>query len=459
MRIDFSMCLDRGLQSTTWYLYLDSRVIWMVDTRQNISRITMPTKDPLVNLSNNKVSSKIYLGNSFDVLQELEPCSVHTVVTSPPYWGLREYGTAEWQDGDPTCDHVAPPRGGQNPKTAAKQLTNHGTLSYQYTGTCKKCGAIRIDYQLGTELQPEEYVDNIVSLFREIWRVLREDGTVWLNLGDSYNGSGGAGGDYNEGGLKENQPRFLGRNADNLKPKDLVGIPWRVALALQADRWFLRSDIIWIKPNPMVEGGAIDRPTRAHEYVFLLSKNGSYSYDLDATKVPSKEGGFRNIHTGWIIPTRPFKGAHFATMPPRLAELCIMAGTPERGVCVDCNAPWKRVKANQWRPTCDCKTEDLPMWVNYPRSEPPDDASDEIIDKYNRDCINARNIQESLLKEYALIRTKPATVLDPFSGAATTGVMSARLGRNYVGIELNPKYIELSRERLIPEIGQTRIFY
>lgn len=181
--------------------------------------------------------------------------SVQCVVTSPPYYGLRDYGTARWEGGEEGCEHVQIKRasldsGLRNDGRKHKGLyegEKATKIEIAYRDTCRKCGAIRVDNQIGLEPTLEEYVANMVAVFREVWRVLRKDGVCWLNLGDSYNGSGGAGGDYNPGGLKEGQPRYPGHNASNLKPKDLVGIPWRVAFALQADGWYLRSDIIWAK--------------------------------------------------------------------------------------------------------------------------------------------------------------------------------------------------------------------
>ncbi len=280
----------------------------------------------------------VYHGDSRAVMAEMPAESVHCVVTSPPYWGLRDYGDAG---------------------------------------------------QLGLEPTPEAYVANMVDVFREVRRVLRSDGTVWLNLGDSYaNGPpSGTAGQWNG-----SSPLGRGRNAEasvkamqqvqrppGLKPKDLVGIPWRVAFALQADGWYLRSDIIWSKPNPMPES-VTDRPTKSHEYLFLLSKSPRYYFDADAVREDHAEvdrvqsekrrlqrmgrdvavvagGGQsskgigagwvtashtmrtnpagRNIRSVWTIATAPYPGAHFATFPPKLVEPCIKAGCPEGGVVLD----------------------------------------------------------------------------------------------------------------------------
>lgn len=266
----------------------------------------------------------VYHGDTREVMAQMEPESVHSVVTSPPYWGLRDYGEPG---------------------------------------------------QLGLERTPEEYVENMVAVFREVRRVLRADGTIWLNLGDSY-AAGGSGGYSDKSTLSGftspdtkgrvmNDAPMQRRAPDGLKPKDLVGIPWRVAFALQADGWYLRSDIIWAKPNPMPES-VTDRPTKSHEYLFLLAKSQRYYFDADAVReaaehrewrddrsnaitaypgspnrysdgpsgYPTNPAG-RNIRSVWTIATQPYPGAHFATFPPKLVEPCIKAGCPEGGVVLD----------------------------------------------------------------------------------------------------------------------------
>jgi DNA modification methylase len=271
----------------------------------------------------------VYDGDCRAVLASMPADSVDCVVTSPPYWGLRDYGS---------------------------------------------------DGQLGLERTPEEYVANMVAVFAEVRRVLKPSGTCWLNLGDSYAGARPAGG----GTMAGFNDRYFGRETDGgkqtemdtgkpardavagLKPKDLVGIPWRVAFALQADGWYLRSDIIWSKPNPMPES-VTDRPTKSHEYLFLLTKSPRYYFDQEGVREPEKPwnggrinapkfgperlvGGSgapgttsktfevikgANIRSVWTIATRPYPGAHFAVFPPELPERCIKAGSPELGVILD----------------------------------------------------------------------------------------------------------------------------
>lgn len=341
---------------------------------------------------------------------------MQTCVTSPPYWGLRDYGTARWEGGAEGCDHVQTEQLRRD-KSNGVFLATRGTQSQtaqtrQYRDTCGKCGARRIDAQIGLEATPEEFTRNLVEVFALVREVLADDGTLWLNLGDSYATSGVAGpqrdvsgglGGGRDLGTRGRQGSAVSSSGierftpPGLKPKDLCGIPWRVAFALQADGWYLRSDIIWHKPNPMPES-VTDRPTKSHEYLFLLSKKARYFYDADAIKEPAIDAGkfvktnggdglgdfgrtrdgfrrgvtvgeFRNRRTVWTITPKPFKGAHFATFPPKLVEPCVLAG-----------------------------------------SRPGD------------------------------------LVLDPFFGAGTTGMVAEQLGRRYVGIELNSAYSALARE-------------
>jgi DNA modification methylase len=260
-------------------------------------------------------------GDALTVLASLPAESVQTCITSPPYWGLRDYGTATWEGGEAGCDHKAPrqgrpeqgdefrQRGEDRGYAKGSNFANYGdrmTDSSVYRETCGKCNARRIDAQLGLEPTPEEYIARIVEVFREVRRVLRADGTCWVNLGDSYSGGGGYSPDApsNRGGNDRNGNRSREfssekRQAVNgLKPKDLVGIPWRVAFALQADGWYLRCDVIWAKPNPMPES-VTDRPTKSHEYLFLLSKSATYFYDAQAILEPNSEWTKKALDADW----------------------------------------------------------------------------------------------------------------------------------------------------------------
>ena len=319
------------------------------------------------------MKARILIGDARKRLAELPAGSVRTCITSPPYFGLRDYGTASWDGGDPECPHTGKPmatKANINRNTGGNDVKNATALEF-FRERCERCGAMRVDSQMGLEETPEAYVEEMVLLFREVWRVLADDGTLWLNLGDSYG-----------------------------KEKQLQGIPWRVALALQADGWTLRQDIIWAKPNPMPES-VTDRCTKSHEYVFLLSKSARYYYDHVAVKEDSvytdarldkgrsvyngkrdgKEGNGqrafvvvndkRNRRDVWTIASKPFKGAHFAVMPEALVEPCVLGGSAEGD-----------------------------------------------------------------------------TVLDPFTGSGTVAVVALQHGRNFVGTELNPEYGQIAKDRI-----------
>ena len=286
-----------------------------------------------------RMTTKILKGNNLDTLKTLDDQSINTVVTSPPYWGLRDYGTGTWEGGDPDCPHMRTTKISINTATGHKGMADkgHAVGDAIYKDICPKCNAVRKDSQLGLEDTPEQFAHNLVMLFREIRRVLRDDGTVWLNLGDSYS-SGGRRTTTNQS-LRGDKDYGVTRPApsEGIKPKDLIGIPWRVAFALQQDGWYLRQDIIWHKPNPMPES-VRDRCTKAHEYIFLLSKNVKYYYDHEAIKedcITNDNYTKKNKRSVWTVTTKPFKGAHFATFPMDLIEPCILAGCPEGGTVLD----------------------------------------------------------------------------------------------------------------------------
>lgn len=298
--------------------------------------------------------NKIYHGNTLDILKTFDDNSIDCCITSPPYWALRDY---------------------------------------------------EVDSQLGHEPTPDEYVNNITSVFNEVKRVLKKEGTLWLNIGDTYCGTGHKNNKvdkkYPKG--RTGQSIAINNKIDGLKSKDLVGIPWKVAFALQQSGWYLRSDIIWQKPNVMPES-VKDRPTKQHEYIFLLSKSPKYYYDYQSILEPLSEdssdrykysfGGKKNIHlkntdnpravvgerkitkgrnkrTVWTVNTKPFKGQHFAVYPEQLIVPCVLAGCPKGGI-----------------------------------------------------------------------------VLDPFFGSGTTGIVALKNERNYIGIELNEEYIKIQNDRL-----------
>lgn len=409
----------------------------------------------------------ILVGHVIDVLKTLPAESVHVCVTSPPYWSLRAYGTEPqvWGDG--------------------------------WIG------------ELGGEPTPELYVEHIVEVMREVWRVLRRDGTAWVNLGDSYAGSWGNYGTRLSMQRSVNSERWerpgyerVGdtrlpptANVRGLKPKDLCMIPARVALALQADGWYLRSDIIWSKPNPMPES-VTDRPTKSHEYLFLLSKSATYYYDQEAVREaqvsdhPSGNGfkrearlsyrdangargndeqwqpsaAGRNRRSVWEIPTQPAPFAHFATWPEKLVEPMILAGTSERGVCGECGAPWVRVVERQ-NSTVNRRNYAAAADGAVDRHRGLPDRAGGFYDAQSQttgwrpDCAchgtihrwtdkdgrrRERYVSDLALDDHPVI---PATVLDIFAGSGTTLRVAERLGRRSIGIELSETYAAIARRR------------
>jgi len=328
----------------------------------------------------------------------------------------------------------------------------------------------------------------MVEVFREVRRVLRDDGTLWLNVGDSF----AAGGGYSPGAPSNVSGSKSARGAGNgdaktgartappgLKPKDLVGIPWRLAFALQADGWYLRSDIVWAKPNPMPES-VTDRPTKSHEYVFMLTKRERYYWDATAVREPAAASSIarisqatfdtqtggpkdyangtnpnrsarktlenfaknpgRNIRDVWTIPTEPCAAAHFAVMPSALVEPCIKAGTSERGCCQACGAPWERVverKGSESKAVGKSQAKrDVGLATAFSGYADGSSAPTFTTIGWVPTCkCDAGDPQ-------------PCVVLDPFFGAGTVGLVSERLGRSYIGIELNPEYAEIARRRI-----------
>lgn len=366
------------------------------------------------------MSVTIYQGDASQVLRTLPAESVHSVITSPPYFAQRDYGVVG---------------------------------------------------QLGLEPTPDEYVRNLVSVFAEVKRVLRRDGQLWLVLADTYvNGKGHAHGHDPISPARRFGKRAVDGQLPGLKRKDLIGIPWRVALALQADGWYLRSEIIWVKTTPMPES-AKDRPTNNHEKIFLLSKQSHYFYDADAIREPLAESSIRRLkqdienqngstrtHGGlksngpmkavgypvngrnrravWSIYSKRFAGAHFATFPEELVKICLKAGTSEHGCCANCGAPYKRQTETEFVPRPDVSLEAGRKhsgqygWDDTPRGH------NTIVTKgWAPTC-----------KCNAAIR--PCTVLDPFAGAGTTGLAAWNLGRDATLIELNSDYVDMAVTRI-----------
>lgn len=400
--------------------------------------------------------ARLYYGQDVrQTLRELPENSVHVVCTSPPYWGLRDYGTG--------------------------------------------------DAQIGLEQTPDEYVTQLVEVFREVARVLRPDGTLWLNLGDSYLGGGRAGSnpeyhakhtmfgktadpdEFGKFGLPQKVP-------EGLKPKDMAGIPWRVAFALQADGWYLRAAAPWVKRNVMPES-ATDRPTSGIEYIFLLAPPGSkgrYFYDIDAVRKETRnrrntDWFFESVSEvaarvqtvlldeegnplAFVVNPQSYSGAHFAVWPPSLVEPMILAGTSAEGVCADCGAPWRRSRG---RPCKECGSFIPTQGKSCPECGHVNDWKAErgISEEFGTTDwstpgkgaprkLGASGKQGGVPPQEVLFNgweptcdcgcetRRRAVVLDPFSGSATTGAVALQLGRDYIGCDLNADYLNMAEARI-----------
>jgi DNA modification methylase len=395
--------------------------------------------------------NEIRIGDCREIMKALiaEGVKVQTCITSPPYFGLRDYGTAKWEGGDPSCAHQGDKRW-YTESTAA--TSSSGAFSepgeenaerlkkgrWREAGTCR-CGAVHVDSQLGIEETPAEYVASMVEVFRLVRELLADDGTLWLNLGDSYAGSGrgrnsdgthsAAGTDCmqatNRGsvlpaGLHRShvEEGALGRAwtkaPEGFKQKDLIGIPWRVAFALQAEGWYLRSDIIWAKPNPMPES-VTDRPTKSHEYIFLLSKSADYFYDIDAIREPHLEESIKRAATPW-------NGNGVRNHPSGRGQL--VSGGRAEGAPMNTCHPNGRNKRSVW--TVCTQPYDGAHFATFP----PD-----------------------LILPCVLAGSRPGDVVfDPFMGSGTTALVAKKNGRRYLGCELNPDYRALQLERLAQEV-------
>jgi DNA modification methylase len=306
----------------------------------------------------------IYLGDSLNVLKRLPDESVDCCVTSPPYFGLRDYGTARWIGGDPECDHICIPDSDVDRKYHNRITSSH--ILRRSRKKCPKCGAIRVDKQIGIEDTPEQYVRNLLKVFKEVRRVLKDDGTLWLILGDTYNGYKGNStsttfetmyaGHRHQPARK---PHF-GLESKRLKQKDLIGIPWMVAFALRDNGWYLRQDIIWQKPNPMPES-VKDRCTKSHEYIFLLSKSPRYYYDANAISEPiaaSTEKRMKQRAKGVLPENTQWGGGKIWRQEIHCNAGCVLSheerarlriqGTEEQTKRLDCHD-----QAMQGSPFCD----------------------------------------------------------------------------------------------------------
>lgn len=289
-------------------------------------------------------SFELWCGDVRAVLPTLPDASVDCIVTSPPYYGLRDYGTAVWEGGDPHCPHMRLNKISESGGTGhvAMLANGVGVGDAIYKDVCKQCGARRIDSQIGLEPTPQEYIETLTGVFREARRVLKPEGTLWLNLGDTYIGGGGNSSRYDSGpnGVDDRAAaRPLESRTATIHehaPKNLLGVPWRVAFALQDDGWILRTEIIWHKTNGMPES-VKDRPTRNHEYLFLFTRSARYYYNPYAGSERGV-GGRRNYRSVWSFPVaRAYRdGArHYAQFPLELPLRCIRAGCPPNGRVLD----------------------------------------------------------------------------------------------------------------------------
>lgn len=405
-------------------------------------------------------------------MSELANESVQCVPTSPPFWGLRKYsGEQELVWGDNHCEHEW-----GNIKTLLYeddkrrwQHTGSGSLTHKGEvdqGTfCQKCNAWRGSY--GLEPTPELYIQHSIEILREIRRVLRKDGVVFWNIGDSYGGSGKGPDDKQPGVRDYTSPPFI---TNIIKPKDLCLIPFRMAIAAQEDGWWVRSVIIWSKPNPMPES-VTDRPTESHEYILMLTKSARYYWDKDAVREPLSaperyetqllnydnsrkwvygeapntvnpktlethrlkmlEDPGRNIRSVWTITTQPYPEAHFAVFPEAIPEKCIKAATPEMGCCSKCGAPQERVSDN----TLVGHTKITGLAVD--NFEGTKGRCGDVIS-------HTRGWQPTCKCNTDSI---PSLVLDPFMGSGTTLWMAKKLNRRAVGYDISEEYCQLALDR------------
>ena len=423
----------------------------------------------------------IYQGHVLDVLRGLSDGSVQCVVTSPPYWGLRVYeGEPLVWGGDENCNHewgdecgkVDGPRHG----TGASTLHDKDSWGDRKSGNqgqfCLKCNAWK--GSLGLEPSIDLYLDHLMQIMKGLWRVLRDDGVCFWNIGDCFAGSGSPGGDFRDGKGGDDYLRPYNRKGNNLCAKSLCLVPQKFAIRCQEAGWIIRSEIIWAKPNPMPES-VIDRPTRSHEQIWMMVKQGKYFWDQEAirekgaTPVDSKAGhtfggkknnteylaksnqpgkkwawtSTRNIRDVWAIATEPFAEAHFAAFPTKLAETCIRAGTSKRGCCVVCGAPWGRISKRK------------PDNTDYP-SGPGGKKRyfDVVLGKGDKSTLStvarykSKTIGWQPTCKCKTTETVPCIVLDPFFGAGTVGVVCKNLDRKFIGIELSKEYCEMVAKRI-----------
>lgn len=436
-------------------------------------------------------NAKIYTGDVIECLKKMPDKSVHCCITSPPYWGLRDYKADKWEGGNPDCDHI------QSMKTSLKSgLRNDGRLhkglyegekeliskTKQYKDICKNCGAVRTGHMIGLEKTFQEWLDKMVAVSAELWRVLRDDGTYWLNCGDSY-ASSWASCRRSKIGNPSRTERFIS-TGNGLKEKDLIMMPARLAIALQEAGWYVRSEIIWAKPNPMPES-VTDRPTSSHEKIYLLTKKPRYFYDADAVReITGNESNYdnyggkswhpheedltagnvksgtgkthpsgRNQRNVWHMATHPYPDAHFATFPPELPRRCILAGTSEKGCCSECGNQWERVtEISRTFESGSGKSGNMPVGKHGSDLQ----GGGETLDIRRGPVIHSITTgwKPTCDHDHDPI---PSTVLDIFAGSGTTLEVALSLNRKAIGIELNPDYVELMKSRIMKEATQEKL--
>lgn len=434
---------------------------------------------------------QIHNGDCLEVLRGLPPESVHCVCTSPPYYGLRDYGTGRWEGGKPDCKHTIS-GWNDNMKPHVDRVERDGERRKR----CLRCGAIRIDKQIGLEQSPEEYIAKLVEIFREVKRVLHPSGTLWIVIGDSYVGgkgqSGTRGSNYQDGrrergesinhgyqtlgGAKETRPtddlKML--LSSGLKPKDLIGIPYMLAFALRADGWYWRDKITWAKGVSFCDSysgscmpeSVEDRCTKASEEILMFSKSKTYFADMEDVKERAvypagtmaakgsverygEDGvnarppeyavytGSRNLRNVWAISPKGYIGAHFAVYPLALVEPIVKIGTSEKGCCAKCGTPMRRIVKRQ----ISHSGQSSGYTVDSGRMDGGGKRHGSFVDAHS-DTIGWQSGCSHDLE------TKPCVVLDPFGGSGTTAEVAKKLGRKSVLIELNADYCKLAVKRV-----------
>ena len=400
---------------------------------------------------------ELFCGDSLDVLKKLEDNSVNCCITSPPYYGLRDYGTAHWEGGDPNCPHYR-----QNKVQKEHTNTGHANTFSEaggigdaiYKTVCPLCGAVRVDKQVGLEETPEKYIERLVDIFHEVKRVLKDDGTLWVNIGDTYNASSykkdeKSNNHGKQGTNKGTYENVVERPMDkNSKAKDLIGIPWMLAFALRADGWYLRQDIIWHKPNPMPES-VKDRCTKAHEYIFLLSKSPIYYFDYEA--IQEEATGYDGRKDTLLKGSKKYSDGNY--YPSNMHINSLSSSGHER---------WKW-KSGYKNLEYDGQTPNT-MHIKRLAKE-----SDDIYPVRNKRDVWAvplspykgahfATFPKKLIEPCILAGCpKDGIVLDPFNGSGTTGVVSMENDRKYIGIELNQKFIDMTIDRFEKLEGISKI--